>query len=98
MADHPEPNLTLADLRPGERAVVTRLDSTGLERRRLMDLGVLPGTIICAEAVSPLGDPTAYLIRGGLIALRLEQARQIHIAHDNSNMDNAKQNAKDISQ
>jgi Fe2+ transport system protein FeoA len=44
-----------------------------------MDLGVVPGTRIKAEMISPGGDPTAYRIRGALIALRREQAHIIHI-------------------
>lgn len=51
----------------------------GAERRRLLDLGVLPGTVIRAELRSPNGDPTAYRIRDALIALRAEQAELIRI-------------------
>jgi DtxR family transcriptional regulator, Mn-dependent transcriptional regulator len=51
----------------------------GAERRRFMDLGILPGTKITAEMRSPSGDPTAYIIRDALIALRQEQARLIRI-------------------
>ncbi len=51
----------------------------GAERRRFMDLGILPGTKIKAEMRSPSGDPTAYIIRDALIALRHEQASLIRI-------------------
>jgi len=51
----------------------------GAERRRFMDLGILPGTKIKAEMRSPSGDPTAYIIRDALIALRQEQASMIRI-------------------
>ncbi|MBK6709706.1 MAG: FeoA domain-containing protein [Chloroflexi bacterium] len=51
----------------------------GAERRRFMDLGILPGTKIKAEMRSPSGDPTAYIIRDALIALRQEQASLIRI-------------------
>ena len=51
----------------------------GPERRRLMDLGILPGTVIQAELVSPSGDPTAYRIRDALIALRKEQADWVRV-------------------
>ena len=44
-----------------------------------MDHGVLPGTIIEVEMRSPSGDPTAYRIRGGIIALREEQASHIRL-------------------
>jgi Fe2+ transport system protein FeoA len=47
-----------------------------------MDLGILPGTIIKTEMVSPSGDPTAYRIRGALIGLRQEQAALIHITRE----------------
>ncbi len=55
----------------------------GLERRRLLDLGVIPGTEIEVEMVSPGGDPTAYRIRGSLIALREQQARMIYVEPKN---------------
>ncbi len=70
---------TLNSLKPGQRAVIKALHAQGLERRRLMDLGLLPGTVVMAELVSPLGDPTAYLVRGTLVALRQEQSRRIAI-------------------
>ncbi|ANH38529.1 FeoA domain protein [Nocardioides dokdonensis FR1436] len=44
-----------------------------------MDLGVLPGVEVRSETRSPLRDPTAYRVRGTLIALRRSQARGIHI-------------------
>ncbi len=76
-----EPFETLANLKPGEEATVVRLalNCRGLERRRLMDLGLLPGTVVAAEMKSPTGDPTAFRIRGALIALRGEQAGYIWI-------------------
>jgi Fe2+ transport system protein FeoA len=44
-----------------------------------MDLGILPGTRIEVEMRSPLGDPTAYRVRGSVIALRRRQAQNIVI-------------------
>ena len=75
----------LADLAPGQSGIVTRLDVEGAERWRLMDLGLIPGTRVVAEMDSPLGDPTAYRVRGALIALRKEQARLIHVKHQDNN-------------
>ncbi|NPC97790.1 FeoA family protein [Nocardioides sp. zg-DK7169] len=71
--------MTLDEVPRAARAVVTRIDARGPERRRLMDLGVLPGAEVVAEGTSPLGDPTAYLVRGTVIALRRVQARRIHV-------------------
>lgn len=75
----------LADLKPGESGEVQSISPAcrGLERRRLMDLGVLPGTVIKSEINSPSGDPTAYRIRGAVIALREEQSNHIHITRFN---------------
>lgn len=71
----------LSDLKIGEAAKVVRLSPAcrGAERQRFMDLGILPGTLIKAEMVSPSGDPTAYLIRQALIGLRREQAHLIEV-------------------
>jgi ferrous iron transport protein A len=44
-----------------------------------MDLGLVPGTVIEVEMTSPLGDPTAYRVRGAQIALRREQARLVQV-------------------
>jgi len=52
----------------------------GAERRRLMDLGILPGTTIGAEMESAGGDPIAYRVRGALIALRKNQAKLIWVS------------------
>lgn len=74
----------LTDLRLGERGRVVALafGLRGQERRRLLDLGLLPGTEVTAELRSPGGDPTAYRIRGATIALRAEQARLVKITKD----------------
>lgn len=73
---------TLDQLQTGQIATITTLNARGPNRRRLMDLGILPGTHIEIEMVSPLGDPVAYRVRGAVIALRREQAREIEITLD----------------
>jgi DtxR family Mn-dependent transcriptional regulator len=76
-----EPVETLTALAPGESAMVVGISPVcqGPQRRRLLDLGVVPGTEIRAEMRSALDDPVAYRIRGALIALRHEQAEWITI-------------------
>lgn len=70
---------TLDQLPIGSSARITSMSCTGLARRRLMDLGILPGAVVLAEMRSPLGDPVAYRVRGSLIALRRIQAAEIQI-------------------
>lgn len=78
------PYISLSNLHTGESGKVIRISPRlqGAERRRMLDLGILPGTEIKAEMISPSGDPTAYRVRGALIGLRKEQAEMIQIAGD----------------
>jgi DtxR family Mn-dependent transcriptional regulator len=71
----------LSSLKPGQSARVVQLSNRirGAERRRLMDLGLLPGTKITNEMDSMAGDPSAYRIRDAVIALRKSQADFIFI-------------------
>jgi DtxR family Mn-dependent transcriptional regulator len=72
---------TLADLEIGEEGIVKGISSEckGIKRKRMLDLGIIPGTIVKVELRSPTGDPTAYLIKNSLIALRKSQAKMIEI-------------------
>ena len=74
----------LSELKPGQKATVRAVSLTlpTHERRRLMDLGILPGVVIEAVMRSAGGDPTAYQIRGTLIALRQEQSRWIQVCRN----------------
>jgi Fe2+ transport system protein FeoA len=71
--------MTLDNLRVGHSAVITNIYNKATERRRLFDLGILPGTRIENVMSSPLGDPIAYRVRSSVVALRREQARLIEI-------------------
>ena len=70
---------TLAETRVGQRARVVELLVEGLTRRRLLDLGLLPGTEVRVVMRSPLGTPMAYDIRGSMLALRSEDALKIRV-------------------
>ena len=75
---------TLAALGLGASAVVEgiSLACRGQQRRRLMDLGVVPGSVIEAEMRSASGDPTSYKICGASIALRQKQAEMIYLEEE----------------
>ncbi|MDR2903732.1 MAG: ferrous iron transport protein A [Clostridiales bacterium] len=61
----------------GQSVRVKQLQSTGAIRRRLQEIGLVEGTKIKCLQKSPSGDPTAYLIRGAVIALRAEDCAKI---------------------
>lgn len=69
--------LSLIDIPVGGSARVVNILTIDANRRRLLDLGLVPGSMIEVIRRSPAGNPTAYLIKGTVIALRNEDARQI---------------------
>jgi DtxR family Mn-dependent transcriptional regulator len=71
----------LSQLGQDQKARVVRISPAcrGPERRRLMDLGIVPGTLMRFERRGPSGGSTAYIVRGTVIALREEQADLIAI-------------------
>ncbi len=58
---------------------VISIEAKGELRRRFFDLGIIEGTNIEALYRSPFGDPTAYLIRGTVIAMREEESEKINV-------------------
>jgi DtxR family Mn-dependent transcriptional regulator len=76
-----EPFLSLSSLKMGEKAKVVKISRAcrGTQRRRLMDLGIVPGTVISMAMISAGGDPKAYNIRGAVIALRKDQAAYVNV-------------------
>ena len=71
--------MTLNDILPGQHAYVKALAVTGPMRRRLLDIGLVAGTRVECLGRSPLGDPSAFLIRGAVIAIRAEDCAAILI-------------------
>ena len=75
---------SLSSLSVDEKGTVLGISKRcrGQQRRRLMDLGIVPGTEIEAEMKSIGGDPVAYRIRGASIALRKNQADKIYLINE----------------
>ena len=72
----------LDDMTPGQRAEVLELRTESRMRRRLLDLGLVPGTRVECVGQSPGGDPAAFLIRGAVIAIRAQDGRRIFVRPD----------------
>ncbi|GAB4569824.1 MAG: hypothetical protein Fur0017_15330 [Anaerolineales bacterium] len=73
--------IPLFELEHDQRGEIVTLDEAvqGFTRRRFLDLGLTPGTVIYPELKNFFGDPRAYRVRGTLIALRKDQAAQIWV-------------------
>lgn len=70
---------TLDKINLNNDVTVHSLDCTGQIRRRLLDLGLCKGTTITPIFRSITSDSTAYLVRGSTIALRKDDAQNIHV-------------------
>lgn len=66
-------------VRPGMRAVVTRIEVEAELARRLRDFGLVPGTQVCCRYRSPGGQVTALELRGTVIALRTRDLKHIWV-------------------
>ncbi len=73
--------LRLSEISEDEKCIVKSIDANDDIRRRLQDMGLIPGTQIQCVFKSPYGDPTAYLIRGALVALRKTDADNIFVSY-----------------
>lgn len=70
---------TLALLAVGDTAKVTALGATGATKRRLMDMGLLPGATVKVIKVAPLGDPIEVTLRSYNLSLRKQEAEAISV-------------------
>jgi ferrous iron transport protein A len=69
----------LSDSEPGERFRIAKLDiNDAIMKRRLLDLGFVPGCEVTVLQKSPLGDPTAYRVFQTTVALRKEESDHIY--------------------
>jgi ferrous iron transport protein A len=72
--------MLLSDIKPGQVVEVVSLAGQSSFRRRLMELGLVPGTRVELLRVAPLGDPVELLVRGASLSIRKAEASVIHVA------------------
>jgi ferrous iron transport protein A len=72
--------MNLAQTRIGQVVTVSHVAGEGSFRRRLMELGLVPGTQIEVVGVAPLGDPLELLVRGGSLSIRRAEAEGVSVA------------------
>ena len=71
--------MTLADLAPAQQATLLTIGGDRAFRRRLMELGFVPGTRVELRKVAPLGDPLEFGVRGGSVSIRRREAAAIAV-------------------
>ena len=70
-------SLTLRDLREGDRADIKAILGEGAFKRRLLEMGFMPGTTVLIKKYAPLRDPIELVIKGYHVSLRRQEAQQI---------------------
>ncbi len=70
---------TLNLLGQGDSATIISIGATGALRRRFAEMGLVRGETIRAVRIAPMGDPVMYSIKGYRLAMRREEAAQIHV-------------------
>ena len=73
------PPRRLAELAPGQTAIIAKLALPPAAAEPLMDLGLVAGSRVLAVRRAPGGDPVVYRLDGAEIALRRETTRHIAI-------------------
>lgn len=70
---------TLKELKPGEKAKVLKVSGEGFIKRRILDMGLIPGAELEMERYAPLGNPVEIKLKGYHLSLRKEEAENIII-------------------
>ena len=74
-----ELRVPLAELEPGEAAMVVDVEGEGAFRRRLLDMGFTKGALVRVIKLAPFRDPIEYCIGGTHVTLREQEARQVMV-------------------
>lgn len=71
--------MTLNKLPIGGSGIIKTVNGQGALRRRLLDMGLTPGTTVRMHKAAPMGDPVELELRGYSLTLRLEDAANIEL-------------------
>jgi ferrous iron transport protein A len=58
---------------------VTRVEGDRAFRRRIMEMGLVPGTQVRVVAVAPLGDPLTLELRSSKLSIRKSEAAEVQV-------------------
>ena len=71
--------MTLADAELLQPVVVVGVGGERAFRRRLMEMGLVPGTEVTVHKVAPLGDPIELRARGCTLSIRIAEAKTVDV-------------------
>ena len=75
-------SISLRDLKEGDRAAIKAIRGEGAFKRRLLEMGFMPGTTVLIKKYAPLRDPIELVIKGYHVSLRRSEAQQVLVRRD----------------
>ena len=72
--------MTLDQIAIGKEVKIIKVGGEGELRCRLLDMGLIPRTIVRVQKVAPMGDPIEIHLRGSELTIRTEDAGKIEVA------------------
>lgn len=79
MKEENKKTIRMNALKPGESGRIAEMFLAEGMKRKLQDMGFMQGSLVECAYRSPFGDPTAYFVKGALIAIRGEEAQNIEM-------------------
>ena len=76
--------MTLNDLPVGQSGRITAVGGEGALRLRLLDMGLIPRTLVKVVKIAPLGDPIEISLRGYTLTIRRDDAKEIEIQKEDT--------------
>lgn len=71
--------MKLNEVKVGETVTVSKINSSGAIKRRIMDMGLVKNVKLTVRKVAPLGDPIEITVRGYELSIRKEDAKCIEV-------------------
>jgi len=71
--------MTIKDLPIGGSGLVLEIGGEKILRRRLLEMGITPRTMVTVKKAAPMGDPIELFLRGYVLSLRLADAQRITV-------------------
>lgn len=71
--------MNLNELEIGKKAKIISVAGEGQLRHHILDMGLIPGTVVTLVKYAPMGDPMELLVRGYELTLRVDDAKLIRI-------------------
>lgn len=75
--------MNLDKIKPGKQCIVETVGGVGLLRKRLLEMGLTPNTLVKVRKVAPMGDPIEVYLRSYVLTLRKEDAAYINVKEVN---------------